>query len=123
MKVTRPRFWFSLVVGLTVLCCAQTAFTNESIIKMLKAGMGEDLVIATIKFQPAHYSIAPNDLIVLKEAGASDKVIEAMITKVTGRLPSAIPVVSNPSQSIAPASEIPPGPSMKETEEWIRREF
>jgi hypothetical protein len=60
---------------------AQPALTNDSIIKMVKAGLGDDVVLSTIKAQPAQYSTDPEGLIALKGAGVSDKVIAAMVDR------------------------------------------
>jgi hypothetical protein len=73
-----------VVVCLAVLGSAQTALTNDSILKMLKAGLAEDVVVSSILTQPAQYATAPDDLIALKEAGVSDKIISAMVAKARG---------------------------------------
>jgi hypothetical protein len=53
--------------------------TNDSILKMVKAGLSEDIVVSIIKGQPASYTIGPDELLALKEAGVSDKILAAMI--------------------------------------------
>jgi hypothetical protein len=63
------------------VCLAQAVLTNDVILKMAKAGLGEDVLLSTIKAQPGRYTTAPDDLIALKGAGVSDKVIAAMIEK------------------------------------------
>jgi hypothetical protein len=70
---------------------AQTALTNDSIIKMVKGGLSDDVVVSTIKAQMAEYSTNPDGLIALKTAGVSDKVITAMVDRmaVNGGAPSA----------------------------------
>jgi len=52
---------------------------NAEIIKMAKAGLGDDVLLQTIRLQPGHYDTAPDDLIALKSAGLSDPVITAMV--------------------------------------------
>ena len=59
----------------------QSALTNDSIIKMLRAGLGEDVIVSTVKAQPAQYSIGLDDLIALKGAGVTDKIITAMVER------------------------------------------
>jgi hypothetical protein len=73
------------------LAIAQTALTNDSIIKMVKGGLSDDVVVSTIKAQTAEYSTNPDGLIALKTAGVSDKVITAMVDRmaVSGGAPSA----------------------------------
>jgi hypothetical protein len=57
---------------------------NDTIIKMSKAGLGDDLIIQTIDLQPGHYDTKPDDMITLKQAGLSDRVISAMQAHGTG---------------------------------------
>lgn len=63
------------------LAIAQTALTNDSVIKMVRGGLSDDVVVNTIKAQPAEYSTTPDSLIALKSAGVSDKVIGAMVDR------------------------------------------
>jgi hypothetical protein len=57
------------------------AMDNDSVMKMAKAGLGDDLVIETINTQPGQYVVDANALVTLKGAGVSDRVITAMINK------------------------------------------
>jgi hypothetical protein len=57
---------------------------NDEIVRMAKAGLGDDLLIQTIQLQPGHYDTTPDDLISLKSAGLSDRVIAAMQAHATG---------------------------------------
>src|SRR5712671_3883232 len=58
-----------------------SAMNNESVLKMVKAGLGDDLVIQTINTQPGQYVTDADSLVTLKTAGVSDRVITAMINK------------------------------------------
>jgi len=60
---------------------AQAVLTNDSVLKLVKAGMGEDVVLSMITSQPGQYSLSTDSLIALKQAGASDKVIAAMVNR------------------------------------------
>ena len=57
------------------------AMTNESVMKMAKAGLGDDLIIETINTQSGKYLIDADALVTLKSAGVSDRVITAMVNK------------------------------------------
>jgi len=57
---------------------------NEGIIKLLKSGMTEDLVLNVIQQQPGNYAFGTNDLLTLKEAGVPERVITAMLAKSKG---------------------------------------
>jgi hypothetical protein len=80
---------FSLVViAFAALAFAQLAMNNESVIKMAKAGLSDDVIVGSINGQPGSYKTSTDDLIALKTAGVSDKVIGAMISKSSGGAPA-----------------------------------
>jgi hypothetical protein len=54
---------------------------NSSVIKMAKAGLGDDLILQTINTQPGIYSTDADSLVTLKNAGLSDRIITAMVNK------------------------------------------
>src|SRR4051812_18606918 len=79
---------------LCVMCPGQESLNNDAVIKLVKAGI-EDVVIGVIKQQPGNYSTSANDLVALKSAGLSDKVIAAMILKSSsGEAPRSAPAAS-----------------------------
>jgi hypothetical protein len=54
---------------------------NDSVIKMAKAGLGDDLILQTINTQPGQYVLDADSLVALKQADISDRVIAAMMQK------------------------------------------
>src|ERR1039457_941248 len=80
------------------VCLAQTVLTNDAILKMAKAGLGEEILLSTVKAQPGSYTTAPDDLIALKGAGVSEKVIAAMMEKAAsgGGAPMPAGATGNP---------------------------
>ncbi len=60
---------------------APKILTNDSIMKMVKGGLGDDLIVQTINAQPGHYTTDADALVALKEAGVSDRVITGMVNK------------------------------------------
>lgn len=52
--------------------------TNDTIMKMSKAGLDDTIIIQTIATHPGAYYTTPDDLIALKNAGVSQRVIAAM---------------------------------------------
>jgi hypothetical protein len=68
----------------TVAAAGQSALTNDAIIKMVTAGLGEDVIISMVNTQPANYTLTPDQLIALKSAGVPDRVVTAMVTKYSG---------------------------------------
>ena len=73
-----------LLVTLTLAALAQDALTNDSVVKMIKAGLGEGVIVGMIQSQPGNYSLTPDDLVKLKSDGVGDKILAAMITKGSG---------------------------------------
>jgi len=71
---------------------AAKAMTNDSVIRMVKAGLGDDLVVQTINTQPGHYTTDADALVELKQAGLSDRVITAMVNHARIRLTPEQPV-------------------------------
>ena len=57
------------------------AMTNDSVVRMVKAGLGDDLIVQTIEAQPGQYTTDSDALVALKEAGCSDRIIAAMVNK------------------------------------------
>jgi hypothetical protein len=58
--------------------------TNEDVISLKKAGIGDDVIILKISSGPTKFSTEPADLVALKNAGLSDAVISAMVKPATG---------------------------------------
>jgi hypothetical protein len=65
------------------------AMNNDSVVKMVKAGLGDDLVIQTINTQPGQFITDADSLVKLKTAGVSDRIITAMINKGRRQLTNA----------------------------------
>jgi len=57
---------------------------NDTILRMVKAGLDDKIILQTINLQPGHYDVTPDDLIALKSAGVSQQVIAAMQAHGTG---------------------------------------
>src|SRR3954469_2545246 len=117
----RKRIVHLIIWGtLAAIVLAQTALTNDSIIKMVKAGLSEDIVLSTIKAQPGNFTTGADDLIALKTAGVGDKVIAAMVEKSAGgqpapKTPTPAPAASPPAAA-SPVNEV--GVYYKKGETW-----
>ena len=92
------------VALLAVFALAQTAMTNDSVIKMAKAGLSEDIILGSINGQPGNYTTNADALIALKSAGVTDKVIGAMIAKASGGAVASAPAAS--ANGPGPVSEV-----------------
>ena len=95
--------------AISPLLYGQLALNNEAVIKMVKAGLSEDLIITTINLMPGSYDTSPDGLIALKSAGASDKVVGAIVTKAAAAA-TPPPAPAAPTPPPAPAPEPPPPP-------------
>ena len=60
---------------------AQEPLTNETVLKLVKAGIGEDTIVGMVNQQPGKYALSADDMIALKSAGVSDRIMAAMIVK------------------------------------------
>jgi hypothetical protein len=101
-----------LFLALTSFLTAQQALNNDSVIKMVKAGLTDDAIVATINANPGAYDASPDGLIALKQAGVSNKVIDAIVAKSTASAPdSAQPSAPPPMEPPAPPqfAPLPPG--------------
>jgi len=72
---------------------APNMMTNDSVLRLVKAGLGDDLIIQTINSAPGKYATDADALVVLKQAGVSDRVISAMVNRGRIRLTPETPVV------------------------------
>jgi hypothetical protein len=100
---------------------APQAMDNASVIKMVKAGLPEDLIISTINTHPGTYTTTADGLIALKKAGAGDKVLAAVVLKasgVTAGPPSGGQFAANQPAGMSPAS-IASGPPEGITEPGV----
>lgn len=68
----------TVFLGSVILAAGQDVMTNESIVKMVKAGLSQSVIVESIQQRPGTYALSPEDLIALKTAGVSDGVITAM---------------------------------------------
>ena len=52
--------------------------TNNDVVRMVKAGLGDGIILSKIKTSPSSFDTSVDALVKLKEAGVSDPVIQAM---------------------------------------------
>lgn len=84
------------------LLTAQQTLNNDGVIKMVKAGLSEDVVAAAVSSTPGIYDTSAEALVALKSAGVTDKVIVAMVAKASG-------VANSPAPAASVSSALPPG--------------
>jgi len=79
----------------------------DKVVKMLKAGLGEDLVVKEIVKENLKADLSSDDMIRLKGAGATDRVISAMMDPSSAGGPAA-PMAPIPPPPAPPADTQPP---------------
>ena len=84
------------------------AVTAQDIIDLSRAGLGEAVLLALVEVDGGVFTIDNATLRQLKEAGVSDKVIEAMVRSGRSR---PVPAVSDPP-AVVDANQPPPPPQV-----------
>jgi hypothetical protein len=102
MKHAVACIYFLLAVSLH----AQELFNNETILKLVKAGIGEATIVGMVNQQPGNYALSADDMIALKRAGVSDRLIAAMVVRNGGS--NAQPIQSGGNGFAATALVTPP---------------
>jgi hypothetical protein len=67
----------------------ESAVAVTNIVKLLKSGIGEDVIIAKLKQQDQTFDLSTDELIELKNAGASSQVIKTMLNPRAAIIPPA----------------------------------
>jgi curli biogenesis system outer membrane secretion channel CsgG len=112
---------FTLAITLALLfallpATVQQAMNNESVIKLLQAGLSEDIIVTTINSSPGEYDTSVDGLIALKTAGVGEKALAAIMAKAIG-IPTAAPATAAtpgaaPVAAAAPAASSDSRPSI-----------
>lgn len=106
----------ALAILLTaIVAFAQEVLTNDSVVKLTKAGITEGLIVNMINSQPGNYKVGTDDVLALKKEGVSDKVIGAMLRRSSGS-PIEAPSYVSPSSPNGYPTEI--GVFLKKGDQW-----
>ena len=97
---------------MTFALLAQEPMNNDGIIKLVKSGMTEDLIISVIQQQPGTYVFGANDLVALKEASVTEKIIAAMLAKSKGEAATGAPAGAAKGVSAPGQRSSIPGPGL-----------
>ena len=103
----RKAFLTCLVLLLCPVLFAQEAMSNDAVMKLLKAGLSQELVVTTINSSPGNYDTSANALIALKKGGAGDKVIAAIILKASGATPAPAAAAASTTPIAAGTADVP----------------
>jgi len=104
----RSKPWTFLMAVLCLAICplllAQDTLTNDSVAKLVKAGLSDDLIVSTVNTQPGNYDTSADAIIALKSAGASDKVVAAVLQRASAPAASQ-PAPGAQDPAAAPAAQ------------------
>ena len=53
--------------------------TNEAVLKMIAAGLGDDVLLEKMKYSRCSFALSSSDLAHLKQSGASDRIVAGML--------------------------------------------
>jgi len=100
-----------IFLAVSPLLFAQQALNNDAVIKLVKAGLSDDLIVSTINASPGTYDTSADGIIALKTAGASDKVVSTVVARAAAAAqPAMAPAPPSPSPAAGPgAAPVPPG--------------
>lgn len=100
---------FSSVLPVQFLgqAAADNALTNADIVRMMKAGIPESVIVRKIQVSQPDFAISANNLIELKNQGASERILGAILDARSGTgQPSSRPA----PPAYIPVQSVPSGP-------------
>jgi hypothetical protein len=85
MRVVGRALKSSLLFGLLLAIATSTSWAalihNQNVINLVKVGIDERDILTIIEVNEVEFVLGPHDIAKLKRAGASDRIIQAMIRK------------------------------------------
>jgi hypothetical protein len=96
---------------LSLLTCApvvtQETMNDGSVLRLIWAQMSDDVIVNMIHSHPGNYDVSPQAILALKKAGASERVISAIITKASGATQqTGVPPSAPPAPLGAPSAPV-----------------
>lgn len=91
-----------LSLGLRAQDASQSALSNAGLIKMVRAGLPESIILREIQMSRTNFDTSPNGLIDLRKHGASEAVLHAVLDSWNGG--------GMPMAAAMPGGEGAPGP-------------
>ena len=92
---------------------SQEPLTNEGVIKLVKSGLSEALILNVISAQASSFKLGADDLVALKTNGVSERIISAMVAHSTGA-PAAAAAPTPAAAPAKPASAASAADALKE---------
>jgi tetratricopeptide (TPR) repeat protein len=102
MKRWAGAVWLAAIFSLIVpKALAAEILTNDAVVTMVKAGLGEEIILDKVKTSQGQFDLSVQGLVRLKESGVSEAVIKAMME---ASAPPAVPGTLSP-QAVAQATQ------------------
>ncbi len=95
------------VAAAAVVAAAEQPLTNTDIVKLVKAGVSADVIVAKIQASETAFATDTDSLVALANEKVPNSVIQAMMAR-TAAAPTALPTAPPPAP--APAATTPPEP-------------
>lgn len=92
------------MLSLTMMASQAAVFTNANLVKLLDAGMSESVILKSIANNTTKFDTSPDELIKLKNKGASDAVLDAVLTPKGTPAPAGRNAAAATSAPAAPAA-------------------
>ena len=92
----RDIFFVALLLMFCPLLNAQQALNNETIIRMVKNGLSDDVIVSAINALPGIYDTSTDGLTAMRIAGVSDRVVALILVKSVAPAPIA-PETTSPT--------------------------
>jgi len=97
------------VTVFSILTAQSKPVSNEDVKEMIRNGLSESIIVKVIQTSPARFDASPGALIALKNTGATEGVIDAVLRASTAATPAPSPnSAPQPSEKRARGREIPP---------------
>ncbi|HEX3920249.1 MAG TPA: hypothetical protein VHW60_23155 [Caulobacteraceae bacterium] len=81
------RYWLALLAALSILAATPAmaeTLTNDTVIELVKAGLGPEAIVAKIKTSDVKFDMSTDQMVSLKQQGVPDAVIAAMLDASAG---------------------------------------
>lgn len=112
------RLLLALFLFAAVAAAQQTSapLTNDDVIKMMKGGLQESTIVSAIAANETSFDVSANGLLALKQAGISDKILDAMVAaeakkKNTPAAPAVAAAPAVPAEAPPAEAAAEPAPS------------
>lgn len=92
---------------------SQKPLSNADVIKMVKNGLPESVILSSIQSSAAHFDLSPNGLISLHKAGVSQKIMDAMMAAGGSKPPAEAAAHPSGAAAATARAQAPPPPQTK----------